>query len=210
MRQPAWRPYEAIETPAVRSVPVDASPDRRIQLARSVRHAAALASEITVLVALLFLFFIRVPQVTGESMQPQLWNGDHVLIDTLAYDARIGPWRVAHVRDLRRGDVIAFVHDAGGQDEIYLKRVIGLPNDTVSFRDGGVLINSLPLREPYAIRQDGATLDPRTVPAGQVYVLGDNRAESDDSRTFGTVPIGSIIGRAAMIVWPPGRARRIR
>jgi len=178
--------------------------------AKRARHAAALALEGLIVVALLLLFFLRVPQVAGRSMEPQLYGGEHVLINTLSYDVRIGQWRVAHLRDVRHGDVVAFVHDTGGDAEIYLKRVIGTPGDVISFDRGSVILNGRRLAESYAIRQDGPTLASRIVGPHELFVLGDNRAESDDSRTFGAIAESDVIGRAALIVWPPGRARPIR
>jgi len=143
-------------------------------------------------------------------MEPQLFGGEHVLINTLAYDVRIGPWRLAHLRDVRRGDVVAFDHNAAGDREIYLKRVIGLPGDVLAFDRGSVVLNGQRLVESYAIRRDDTTLAPRVIGPHELYVLGDNRAESDDSRTFGAISESAVIGRAALIVWPPGRARPIR
>lgn len=207
MRQPALKLDAAATGIALRRF---LRPDSRIDLARHAKHAAALALEILILAALLLLFFVRVPEVSGHSMEPQLSAGDHVLINTLAFDVRIGPWRLAHLRDIRRGEIVAFSHDVGGSRETYLKRVVGLPGDQVAFRRGSLFVNGAPVAESYAIRRDGTTLAAQRLGADRVYVLGDNRADSDDSRTFGAVPIAEVMGRAAFICWPPGRGKRIR
>lgn len=202
-----------MQQPAVGGVPQRRGADSFAPFAvqsHPLRHAASLAFEAAIIAALILLLFLRVPEVTGRSMEPQLASGDHVLINTLAFDIRIGPLRIAHLRDMQRGEVIAFVHDAAGQHEVYLKRIIGLPGDTVAFRDGTVLVDGAALAEPYARLRDGSTLAPALVGPNQIYVLGDNRADSDDSRTFGPIAVSAVIGRAALICWPPGRVERIR
>lgn len=183
---------------------------RPYPVSRFARQAAALLLQLAVIAALVLLFFVRVPEISGHSMEPQLASGDHVLINTLAFDLGIGPWRLAHLRDIRRGEVVAFAHRSGDQSVIYLKRVIGLPGESVAFRNGTVYVNGAPLPETYAFRQDGTTQTAHVLGANELYVLGDNRADSDDSRTFGVIATRDVIGRAALICWPPGRAKRIR
>lgn len=171
-----------------------------------------------VLVALVSLFFVRAPEVDGHSMLPQVDAGDHVLIDTLAYDLRIQKPGAAGqalvdvaLHPIARGDVIAFVHGTGDESRIYLKRVIGLPGETVSIERGVVSIDGTVVDPPgYEVSRDTTDMRPLAVPAGTYFVLGDNRGDSDDSRAFGPVPAGAIIGRAAFVIWPPARARAIR
>ena len=193
-----------------------AGDDRRAAWLRALRHTAALALQAVVLVALVLLFFLRVPQVDGHSMAPQIDAGDHVIIETLAYSLRFerpgggSPLADLPLHPIARGDVIAFVHGDGDDTRIYLKRVIGLPGDTVALAHGAVSIDGRPLAEPYAPQRDGSDVSPQVVPPDSLYVLGDNRGDSDDSRSFGPVPVASVIGRAAFVLWPPGRARAIR
>jgi signal peptidase I len=135
-------------------------------------------------------------------MVPTLQDGDRVLVNKLSYDAH----------DVNRGDVVVFHRPpnlvaAEGDPEDLIKRVIGLPGETVTSRDGVVYIDDRRLTEPYL--PEGTTtfnLDaPITVPDGHVLVMGDNRGNSTDGRSFGPIPIDSVIGRAFVIMWPPGR-----
>jgi signal peptidase I len=163
---------------------------------------------------LVLLFFVRMPQVSGHSMEPQLRADEHVLINTLAYGLRVGDgarplinisfWPIAH------GDVVAFVHSVGDARAVYLKRVIGVPGDTIAIDHGVVQVNGRAFDEPYVTSHDTTGMRATTVPAGAVFVLGDNRGESDDSRAFGAVPESAVIGRAALVVWPLNRAGPIR
>jgi len=156
-----------------------------------------------VVVALLIkTFVVQAFRIPSESMVPTLEMGDRVLVNKLSYDAH----------RLNRGDVVVFERPAslpGGPDEPkdLIKRVIGLPGDEIITRDGRVYIDGRLLEEPYlppATPTVGIE-DELTVPEGEVLVLGDNRQNSSDGRVFGTVPTDTVIGRAFMIMWPPGR-----
>jgi len=181
---------------------------------RALVRAAKLAAEAAALLILLALFFVRLPQVSGHSMEPQLRAGEHVVINTLAYDLRVGggdrPLFDHALYPIERGDVVAFIHAGADGEEVYLKRVIGVPNETVAITRGAVIVNGLQLPEPYLSKPDAANSPALRVPAGSYFVLGDNRAESDDSRAFGAVPRTAIIGRAQLVVWPLNRAALIR
>ncbi len=144
-----------------------------------------------ILALLIAAFFIRMPQVSGLSMEPHIVSGEYVLINTIAY--RLAP--------PHRGDIIAFRHD-GDPPEIFIKRVIGLPGDRVRIERGTVFLNGVPLSEPYIRFTDTRSFPEVTVPPGAVFVLGDNRANSEDSRVFGPVRERLIIGRAIAGVWP--------
>lgn len=130
--------------------------------------------------------------VEGPSMQPTLETGDRVLVEKLGY--RFG--------DPERGDVALLRGDDG---DLLIKRVAALPGETVAARGGSIYVDGQPLREPYALRATPATLtvEPTTVPPGHVYVLGDNRGNSTDSRYFGPVPQERLVGEAVVILWPP-------
>lgn len=128
-------------------------------------------------------------QVSGVSMSPTLGSGQLVLVDRAVHSPK-------------RGDVIVFRSvEEEGQDLI--KRVIGVPGDTVEMRDGVVYLNGEPLDERGYIPAPGSTtMDPVTIPEGRYWVMGDNRTESYDSRDFGTIPGDHIIGRAWFSYWP--------
>jgi signal peptidase I len=156
------------------------------------RSVANLAWQLAVLALLIAAFFVRLPQVSGLSMEPHIRSGEYVLINTFAY--RIGlP---------RRGDIVAFRQD-GDARGVFIKRVIGLPGDRISVAAGKVYLNGAQLEEPYVQHSDARTFPAITVPPSAVYVLGDNRAESEDSRFFGTVTDDRLIGRAVAGIWPP-------
>jgi signal peptidase I len=191
--------------------------DRRAANVRALRHAGALIVQCVVLLALVSLFFLRLPLVDGHSMAPQIEAGDRVLINTLAYDLRVQrpggdgrPLIDIALRPVDRGDVVAFVHGAGDDRRIYLKRVVGLGGDRVALRHGDVLLDGVKLADGFGADPDDTDMAPVLVPAGSLFVLGDNRGESDDSRSFGPIPEIDVIGRAAIVAWPPNRARAIR
>jgi signal peptidase I len=156
------------------------------------RPVANIALQLAVLAVLISAFFVRLPQVSGLSMDPYIRSGEYVLINTFAY--RIG---TPH-----RGDIVAFRHD-GDARAVFIKRVIGLPGDRISIDRGRVYRNGSMLAEPYVQHDDGRTFAEVIVPNASVYVLGDNRAESEDSRIFGPVSDDRLIGRAIAGFWPP-------
>jgi signal peptidase I len=209
-------PAQPDESRDARSVLLD-DLDRRASTIRALRHVGALAVQALVLALLASLFFLRMPQVDGHSMLPQVDAGDHVLINTLSYDLRIQRPGAAGqalvdiaIHPIERGDVVAFVHGAGDDSRIYLKRVIGLPGETVSVERGVVSIDGSIIAPDYQASRDATDMAPLKVPSGTYFVLGDNRGDSDDSRTFGPVPAAAIIGRAALVIWPPASVRPIR
>jgi signal peptidase I len=155
------------------------------------RSAASVTLQIAVLGLLVLAFFMRTPQVSGLSMSPHIASGEFVLINTVAY----------RMHAPKRGEIIAFHHD-GPTPEIFIKRIIGLPGDTVSVDRGAVLVDGRPLSEPYVRYPDDRSFPAVTVPAGSLYVLGDNRADSDDSRFWGFVAENQVIGEAVAGIWP--------
>lgn len=134
---------------------------------------------------------MRTPQVSGFSMAPHIDSGEVVVISTMAYRFG-GP---------QRNDIIAFRHDAPGP-EIFIKRIIGLPGDRVVIQKGQVFVNGMPLAEPYVRFPDRRSFASVTVPRGALYVLGDNRADSDDSRFWGFVHQDEVLGKALLGIWP--------
>jgi signal peptidase I len=178
---------------------------------------------LAVLIAFLVKSFVAQPfSIPSESMVPQLEVGDRVAVSKLAY----------RLHDPRRGDVVVFdspYPDENDDDEPslgsrvvrgilesvglrqpstseYIKRIIGLPGDTVSGHDGKVWVNGHELIEPY-LPPGTFTSDfnPVTVAVGELWVMGDNRSNSKDSRSFGTIDRDTVVGRAIARVWPPPR-----
>ena len=156
------------------------------------RHAVRVTVQVVVLLAIGMAFFLRIPQVTGPSMLPRVQPGELVLINTLAY--RFGP--------IRRGDIVAFAHDEATA-QTFLKRVVALPGDRVRIERGMLIVNDRPVPEPYVSFPDGHSVAPLTVPPHGLYVLGDNRAESEDSRAWGPIDENAVIGKALVGLWPP-------
>ncbi len=152
--------------------------------------------EVALLCVLAGAFFVRTPQVSGHSMAPQIFSGEYVLIDTLAY--RFG--------SPARGDIVAFRRSddpATDGPTTYIKRVIGLPGDRITIRAGVVYVNGKALAEPYVRFQDRRSFATVVVPPKSLYVLGDNRVDSEDSRAFGPILESSVIGTAVAGLWPP-------
>jgi len=190
---------------------------RRIASRSRLLHIAGLIIQAAVLLCLILLFFYRLPQVDGQSMEPQLTGGEHVLIDTLAFNFRVAnpmapdaPLVDLRLHPILRGDLVAFEHGSGDDRRILLKRVVGFGGDTVTTAHGKVFINGAQLVGYTGASGSREDIAPVSVPTGSIFVLGDNPAQSDDSREFGPVPVESVIGRATFVVWPLTRAQRLR
>ena len=145
-----------------------------------------------VLIAFLINFFLaQATQVHGQSMEPTLHSDQRLVVEKVSYRFH-GP---------RRGDVIV-LKSPRESSELLIKRVIGLPGEAVEIRQGRVYINGQEWDEPYLERSTGGNWGPIIVPPLHVFVLGDNRSFSNDSRAFGMVPIVNIVGRAWVSYWP--------
>ncbi len=149
----------------------------------------------TIVLAVILYFGINAVsarvRVDGFSMEPTLKNGEYILVNRLAYV----------LGDPARGDIIVFMFPSDeGQDLI--KRVIGLPGETVSISDNTVTINGVKLEEPY-IAQAPRYTGEWPVPEGYLFVLGDNRNDSRDSHQWGLLPMDHVIGKSVVIYWPP-------
>lgn len=136
------------------------------------------------------LFLAQATQVLGQSMEPTLHSSQRVVIEKVTYRFH-GP---------RRGDIV--VVNSSRQSEMLIKRVIGLPGETIEVRDGRVYVNGQLLEEPWTVKPGGGQYGPQAVPPLHVFVLGDNRGASNDSRTLGPVPIEDIVGHAWLSYWP--------
>ena len=140
-------------------------------------------------------FLLQAFYIPSLSMAPTLQVNDRVLVNKLSYD----------LHDVHRGDLVVFESppNEGSQTKDLIKRVIGLPGETVESRDGHMVINGQVLDEPY-LQPDIVTgpLEKTVIPADHYWVMGDNRSNSRDSRFFGAIEESSIIGRAFIRVWP--------
>lgn len=164
---------------------------------------AALEFAKTLVVAFLLAHFIMVSvaqafQVEQYSMEPNLLPRDRVLVNKFIY----------RFRPPTPGQIIV-LHPPSDASRNYIKRVVAVAGQTVRIRDGRVYINEQPLREPYLRATTNGDYGPQVVPPQEVFVLGDNRGNSEDSRAFGFVPVRSIVGEAVVIYWPPTRFRAL-
>ncbi|WP_071459424.1 signal peptidase I [Bacillus massilinigeriensis] len=166
---------------------------------------------IAVVLAAVIRYFLFAPIVVdGLSMMPTLHDQDRMIVNKLSY--KIG--------EPERFDIIVF-HAPENKD--YIKRVIGLPGDTVEYKDDTLYINGKAYEEPYLEKYkkealDGPLTDPftleekigrKTVPEGHLFVMGDNRRFSKDSRHIGTVPMKKVLGKTSIIYWPISDIRSV-
>lgn len=217
-------PAQAVPvTPGVPAMAVE--PHQRVRPSRRGSEARGLAWELLQTIALTLAIFLGVRSVVqnfrveGASMEPTLQTGQYLLINKAAY------YRVENtpLSDLlpttaqgslryplggpQRGDIVVFRAPLQ-PDKDFIKRVIGLPGDTILVRNGQVFVNGQPLNEPYisfsatyTFPRDG---QPARVPDGNYFVLGDNRPNSSDSHLGWFVPVENLVGRAWVSYWPPG------
>ena len=137
------------------------------------------------------LFLAQATQVQGQSMEPNLHTAQRLVVEKITYRFH-GP---------RRGDIVVIDLPEAGSD-LLIKRVIGLPGETISSKDGQVFVNGEPLEEPYVLNPGGRDIAEQIIPPLHVFVMGDNRRFSNDSRNFGPVPIDQVIGHAWFSYWP--------
>jgi signal peptidase I len=161
-----------------------------------------------VLIALLInLFLAQATRVYGQSMEPNLHTDQRLIVEKLSYNAFLRQYIGLDGPD--RGDVVV-IHLRTQTDELLIKRVIGLPGDVIDIHDGQVMVNGRPLDEPYLSARTSGTYGPTTVPPLHIFVLGDNRGSSNDSRSFGTIALKDVVGRAGFSYWPPDQAGFVR
>jgi signal peptidase I len=164
-------------------------------------------------------FVVQAFKIPTGSMENNLLIGDHLLVNKLVYSPSLG-WledRIAAKKPIQRGHVVVFKFPEDPTRD-FIKRVIGLPGEKIQIRNKVVYVNDQPLKEPYVWfrdppRQGGdeeylgradderVNWGPKVVPPGQLFVLGDNRDNSRDSRYWGFLPIDQVKGRALMVYW---------
>ena len=158
----------------------------------------------SVLIAVVLIVFIYQPvKVEGTSMMPTLTDKERIFINKFTYRFGLG--------DIQRGDTVVFWYPLDSSKS-YIKRVIGLPGDSVRIDDGDVYVNSRKLTENYVPLEyhDHVSRPEETVPPGKYFVLGDHRGSSSDSRTWGYVPRENIYGKAVFVYWPLKDMGRLR
>ncbi len=176
------------------------APSMRRPSARGLVNVLLVVIAIALLTVGLRVFVVQAFVVPSPSMTPTLQVGDRIAVDKLS-------------GTIRRGDIVVFHRAPGDHDPQYpvlVKRVIGLPGDTISQRGLTITIDGVPVRQPWLPRQTGICAAPsetvvtQRIPAGHYFVMGDCRGDSSDSRFWGTVPSDHIIGKVQAIVWHNG------
>jgi signal peptidase I len=199
--------YAAVEPVKQESVLVDLAPTdaaarrrkKQASGARSLVEWVAVIAGALLVAVLIRTLFLQTFYIPSESMETTLLKNDRVLVNKLSYK----------VHDVHRGDVVVFKRppkEANTEIKDLIKRVIGLPGETVQGRDGKVVIDGRELNEPYVdAGKTTSDFGPIKIPAGMVFVMGDNRPNSQDSRFFGPIEQNLIVGRAFVKIWPLGR-----
>ena len=150
--------------------------------------------------------------VPTGSMKPTILEGDRVFVNKLAYDLKVPftTWHITEWSNPQRGDIVVFFSPQDGTRLV--KRVIGLPGDTVYIDAGQVYVNGRLLTESYVPEdyRDRVSWEEHRIPPGEYFVLGDHRSSSSDSRTWGFVKREKIYGKAVFVYWPLKNIGRLR
>lgn len=159
--------------------------------ARRIFSEAVQTIGLALLLFLIINFLSARIRVDGRSMEPSFHDGDYVIVNRLAY--RFG--------ELQHGDVVVFPYPLN-MEEDFIKRVIALPGDRLSIQEGSVYLNGSQIEEEYLDVTQRGDMAEIVVPMGNVFVLGDNRNDSSDSRLWGPLDVEEIIGKAVFRYWP--------
>lgn len=160
---------------------------------------ATLLREILETLVLTVLIFVGIRvvvqnfRIEGRSMFPTLHPDQYLLVNKLLYHGFSDP---------QRGDIIVF--EAWSADKDFIKRIVGVPGDEIEVRENLVYVNGVALDEPYLTQPTTDNIGPITLDGDMYYVMGDNRGNSSDSRTYGPLPREKMIGKAWLTYWPPG------
>ncbi len=157
------------------------------------RECAEAVLPALVIVVIINVFLGQTRRVDGLSMEPNLENNQRIIMEKVSY----------RFRSPRRGEIIVLRRPDGPYEHPLIKRVVGLPGETIAIHDGAVYIDGQPLAEAYLDQPTLGYLQTMRIPEGCYYVLGDNRASSNDSRSFGVVTREDILGKAWFRYWPP-------
>jgi signal peptidase I len=182
-------------------LPEDKEPGSAWRSAWSIIREVGETVILTLIIFLVIQMFIRNFRVVGTSMVNNLQNGQYLIIDKVSYNPILTEY--FNIGGPTRGDVIVFKPPRYPSED-YVKRIIGLPGEKVQVIKGQVYINDQLLPEPFQPVHGSYTMPaPVIVPENQVFVLGDNRNNSNDSHNWGPLPIENIVGRAWISYWPP-------
>ncbi len=160
-------------------------------IGQSVREVVETILPAVFIALMIHLFLAQATRVEGYSMEPTLHGQERLVIEKLSF----------HFHEPERGDIIVLRVPEYG-NEMLIKRVIGLPGDTIALENGEVFLNGQPMNEDYINGPPRGIYGPTVVPEGSVFVMGDNRNNSNDSRSFGPIPFENIVGRAWIRYWP--------
>lgn len=163
-------------------------------------------------------FIVQAFKIPTGSMRMTLIEGDHILVNRFIYGVNIPTFniRLPKIKSPKRGDVIVFL-EPEERKKFYIKRLIGLPFETVEIKDGKIYINAEEVRDSLIVKQCyynfgefGEAGKKITVPSDCYFVLGDNSLSSRDSRYWGFLPQKNVIGQAMFIYWPPKRMKVVK
>jgi len=201
----AFSPEQASQEPVSR-------PGRSVNWLREILETILPALLIVLVVN---LFLAQATRVEGQSMEPNIHDNERLVVEKVSY----------HLHLPRRGDIVVLkpptwhplkleqrlvawfctvfpIHCSQSLPDPLIKRVIALPGETIEIKDGYVYINGQVLEEPYLEQLTFGSVSPRVISPGHIFVLGDNRGASNDSRSFGEVALSNLIGRAWFRYWP--------
>jgi len=178
--------------PEVRERPGEAPKAKKSSIPATIIEIVVIVTAAFVIALLVQAFLVKPFTIHQVSMRPTLEEGDRILLNRLTY----------RFRREARGDIIVF-HSPITAGEDLVKRIVAVENDRVAISGGKLYVNGVAQNEPYLLEQDFSGEMPETlVPPGQVFVMGDNRNNSGDSRLFGPIRTSSIIGKAFIVYWP--------
>jgi signal peptidase I len=168
---------------------------------RSGRRIAAVSAVVAVFSYLAFAFF-GIALIPTPSMESTVLVGDHLLVAKFLDAPRLPltNYRLPRIASPRRGEVVSF-HPPHAAELVFMKRVVAIAGDSVEIRQGVLYVNGKAVPESYAAPHAPISVRPVTVPEGHIFVLGDNRDNSEDSRYWGTVSIDAVVGRPQLVVW---------
>ena len=194
----------------------ESSPSFKKSVAREYLESVVVA---VILALFIRTFVVQAFKIPTGSMETNLLIGDHLLVNKVVYSPSLLPLesRLLPKKEVKRGHVVVFKFPEDPTRD-FIKRVVGLPGETLEVRDKTVYVDGKPLDEPYArflepplrhddpeygLRSEGTrdNWGPKVVPAGQLFVLGDNRDNSRDSRFWGFLPRDQVKGRALLVYW---------
>ena len=179
----------------------------RIKKKSTIREYAEAAAIAILLALFIRAFVVQAFKIPSGSMEPTLLVGDHILVNKFLYGVKLPFFQTTliPISTPERGDIIVFIYPRD-ESKDYIKRVIGLPGDTIQTKGRQIFVNGRPFEDKYGHYDENArnpfpAYGPEVVPPAHYFVMGDNRFHSADSREWGFVPSGNIKGKAIIIYW---------